>query len=942
MSLSWPATISHRIDEVIRSYTSATAIKDGYGNVLSYVQLADRMNSIAKKLLDVGAGEGTPVAVFQEPSADWMSSMLAIFRIGAIYIPLDLKNGPKRIRGSINVSRPELVLVDQWTLAQSRELQLPQEQLINVSNIETVEDCAEIHNLAKANSTAVVLFTSGSTGVPKGIMLPHSCFATHAEGTEKAWQVGPQVVLQQITLSFDFSLHQIFTALANGGTLCVVPSHMRGDPAQITRLMLREHVSYTLATPTEYSLWFQEGGIDLAKCESWKWALTGGEALPKSIIRRFANLTPSSPNLYDFYGPVEATIAMTKGEILYNEVDLEPALPTGHMLPNYSVYILDEQQRPVPIGVPGEIVAGGPGIAAGYLGLDELTAEKFIENPFADVRQKSSGWDRLCRTGDQGYFDEAGALYYQGRINGDTQVKLHGIRVELGEIESAIIEAAGDKLSQAAVTLHHADDMSQFLVAYVVCSASDSNVSRDDLLSHLRSSLNLPSYMQPSQFIVVDSIPMNPHGKTDRKQLKQIPLEPMGDLRIDASSAQLSDSEVHLGEQWRKVLPSRGVNLQPETDFFHAGGNSLLLVKLQRILKEELGHVPRLADLMNSSTLKSMSATIDKVTRSPTVDWESDMALPTTWGTALRPLLPKFKDNPTILLTGATGYLGRHLLQTLVEKSEINKVICLVRNPAKLVLAEHDKVQTILCDLDMPNMGLSGQHFEELATTTDVIIHCAANRSFWDSYESLRGVNVLPVQELIRMASPRQIPVHFLSSGAASPSSTDGYLLSKFVAEELLKSASGSLGLQVYIHTPEGLAQGTDPTNNEEVINAFVTCAQRVGARPGFDGFRGHMDLLETDVFVEKLNKAIVKGMTVDVVGSVGSTASRVAYQGVHRVDVKKSIIDHLGEHAEWQSLPTMDPLLWMGEVKRAGFPYVITAQDITVSSNSGQLITRR
>lgn len=186
MSLSWPATVSHRIDEVIRLYTSATAIKDGYGNVLSYGQLADRMNTIAKKLLDVGAGEGTPVAVFQEPSADWMSSMLAIIRICAIYIPLGLKDGLKRISGSINVAHPELVLIDQWALAQSRELHLPQEQLINVSNVEPVEDCAETPNLAKANSTAVVLFTSGSTGVPKGIVLPHSCFATHAEGTEKA------------------------------------------------------------------------------------------------------------------------------------------------------------------------------------------------------------------------------------------------------------------------------------------------------------------------------------------------------------------------------------------------------------------------------------------------------------------------------------------------------------------------------------------------------------------------------------------------------------------------------------------------------------------------------------------------------------------------------------------------------------------------------------
>ncbi|TGJ82083.1 hypothetical protein E0Z10_g6697 [Xylaria hypoxylon] len=912
LNLEWPPTIAHRIDQVMKSHPSVTAIKDGYGNVLTYNELADRMNTIAGRLMDLGAGEGTVVAVFQEPSADWMCSMLAIFRTGATYVPLDLKNGIGRLMGSIGVACPSIFLVDQRTVEKVPELQLKGGQVVNVSEIQTIDACSEVPNAAKQDSTAVVLFTSGSTGVPKGIMLPHSCLATHAEGVEKAWGVGPNVVLQQITLSFDFSLHQIFTALANGGTLCVVPSHKRGDPAAITQLMLDEGVSHTLATPTEYSMWFQEGNANLSQCTSWRWALTGGEALPKSTVRDFTKLALSSLRLYDFYGPVEATIAITKGEIRYNEVDLEQALPTGHMLPNYSVYILDEYQKPVPVGVPGEIVAGGPGVAAGYLGLDELTAEKFIKNPFANDQLKEAKRDRLYRTGDQGYLSDDGALYYEGRIDGDTQIKLRGIRIELGEIESAIIDTAGGAISQAVVVVH-GEAESKFLVAYVLFSGRQNIVDRDGFLANLRSTLPIPAYMQPSQFVVVSSMPMNTHGKTDRKALKSIPLEDVDNFQSADSSADLTDDQTLLGEQWKRVLPSRGICLRPETNFFHVGGNSLLLVKLQRFLKETFGAAPPLISLMNSSSLKEMAELAGKLSGTSKIDWRSDIAIPASWENSFTPLAAPSKDNLSIILTGATGYLGRHLLPRLVEDKRVNKVICLVRDEAKLDIQKRNKVQVLVCNLSEENLGLSNRQFEDLAEKSDMIIHCAANRSFWDDYEALRHINVLSVKELVRLALPRGLPLHFFSSGAATPSATDGYLLSKWAAEKLLENASSQFHLPVYIHTPQAAPSGTQPTSDVAVIDAFVDCAQRVGARPGFDGFRGHIDLVETGDFVDKVVRAVFD--------EGAGLVTRVPYYGVARADVDRSIVARLKDHAAWLGLPTMDPLLWMGEAKKAGFP---------------------
>ncbi|KAI0199936.1 polyketide synthase PksB [Astrocystis sublimbata] len=941
---SWPSTVGHRIDQIIKSHPSVTAIKDGHGNILTYSQLADRVNTIARKLTELGTGEGNVVAVFQEPSADWMCSMLAIFRTGATYVPLDLKNGINRLVRSIRVARPHIFLVDHSTAEMVPELQVGEGQVVNVSDLQTINACPEVPNVAKPTSTVVVLFTSGSTGVPKGIMLLHSCLATHAEGVETAWSVGPNVVLQQITLSFDFSLHQIFTALANGGTLVVVPSHKRGDPAAITQLMLEENINHTLATPTEYNMWFQEGAANLARCSSWEWALTGGEALSKTTIRHFKELALPSLQLYDFYGPVEATIAITKGEIRYNEVDLEHALPTGHMLPNYSVFILDENRKPVPAGISGEIVAGGPGVAAGYLGLDELTAEKFIKNPFADTQLQKSKWDQLYRTGDQGYLSEDGALYYEGRIDGDTQIKLRGIRIELGEIETAIIDTASGAISQAVVAVH-GDVESKFLVAYVLFSAQKDPVDRDGFLANLRSNLPIPSYMQPSQFVVLTSIPMNTHGKTDRKALKSIPIPNVHESQVIDEDASLTENETIVADQWKKVIPTYAAVLRPNTDFFHVGGNSLMLVKLQRFLKGAFGAAPRLVELMNASTLKDMSKLASSASSASNADWQSDIAIPASWAANTAPLESLSRDYLTVVLTGATGYTGRHLLPRLIENPRVGKVICLTRNKSSIPQLS-EKVQVLICDLSEDNLGLSSDQFRVLAETSDMIIHCAANRSFWDDYEALRCINVLSVKELVRLALPRRVPLHFFTSGAAAPVTTDGYLLSKWVSEKLLERAASQLDVPVYLHVPHAAAaSNTGPTSDKAVIGAFLDCARRVGARPAYDGLSGHIDLLETHSFLDGLMDAIMldgDGNGKDAGTMADLKLTRVHYRSTIRADVVRSIVAGLKENAEWSSLPTMDPLLWMGEAKKVGFPYVLAAQEITITSGSGKVVSRR
>ena len=911
---------------------------------MTYAQMGYRINAIATELVHARVSEGTVVAVFQEPSANWICSMLAIFRTGAIYLPLDLKNGPERLLGSVQVARPEVILADQWTMDKVSSLQAHKTLTIDVSQVKTNADAPEVPNISRANSTALILFTSGSTGVPKGIVLPHSCLAAHFEGAERVWGVGPKVVLQQTTLSFDLSLFQIFLALTSGGTLCVVPSEKRSDPVEITKIMLTEGVTHSGATPTEYGMWFHLGSDNLSKCSAWKCALAGGEALPKSIIQSFGDLGLSGLRLYNAYGPAEATFAISTGEIHYREMDLDQPVPTGYMFPNYSVYIMDENLKPVPVGVPGEIIVGGPGIVNGYLGLDDLTSEKFIKDPFLDKDIETHGWDRLYRTGDRGHLCEDGLLYCDGRIDDDTQIKLRGIRIELGEIESAIMRAANGSITQAVVSVRGEAD-SKFLVAYVVFSPQAIE-DCDQFLANLQSTLPIAQNIRPSLFVPIESLPVNAHGKTDRNAVNRIPLPILANPKL-AKPIILTDTEKRLSQLWKIILPFYRVEFQPDTDFFHVGGNSLLLVKLQRLVKEAFCAAPRLTDLMSSSDLRSMAQVIQSAVADELVDWELETAVPESWMSTKGRAKPLRKDNLTIVLTGATGYLGRHLLPRLVGDSRVYKIICLVRDKTRLTTTSN-KISVFTCDLGELNVGLSPLDFATISEEADLIVHCAANRSFWDDYEVLRPVNFNSVKELVRMALPHSLPLHFFSSGAVSiyegtvppTDGSDGYVTSKWASEKLLRNVAQQLGLPVCIHTPTAAPANIPFTLDPMIIGDFVKYTRCIGVRPSFEGFWGHMDLIETEQFLDKVCETVFDDLHPTADDEVPSL-SRVSYKGITRVDVHHSMMT-LSSDKEWNALPSMDALLWMGEAKKNGFPYVLASQQVTMSAGSNNIVSRR
>ena len=954
MQLEWAPTLSHRVDEMVKEHGSKVAIKDDTGTVLTYKQMSARVNAIAAALVAAKTVDGAKIAVFQEPTADWICSLLAIFRVGAVYVPLDLRTSLLRLAKIVSQCKPQLILAHKSTLANISALRCEgTTKIIDVSAIPRFNH-NPMPNHALPSSPAVILFTSGSTGTPKGITINHSNLRNQMESYSREWNIaaGAAMVLQQSAFSFDFSIDQIFSALANGGGLYVVPAAKRGDPAKITKLMADESITYTSATPSEYLMWTRYGSSSLRRCSTWKLAFAGGEPLIETLVQDIRGLGLNGLRFFNNYGPAEITVASTKIEVPYNEMTTGELAPAGFMLPNYSVYILDPQLKPLPVGLPGEIVIGGAGVSSGYLGDEALTAQKFLPDPFASSDFQANGWRTMYRTGDRGRLREDGALICEGRIDGDTQVKLRGFRIELGDVESSILQAAKGALTDAVASLRDQDG-SQFLVAHVVFAQSYSYEDTDTFLKRLPSLLALPQYMCPAMIIPLDRLPLTNHLKVDRQTIKTMPLPVAQDRK---AAIEMTKTEKQLRDIWQKVIP-QDLTLTPETDFFLVGGNSLLLVKLQAMIRDYFMVVIDLVNLMGTSQLGQMASGIENAMSVPTINWDEETRLPEAMIEDNELLaIPTRKpfEHPNglvVLLTGATGYLGRHLLPRLVSDPNIIKVYCVatrdndspieprIPNISQKVIIRHG-------DLGSPHFGLTDREYSSMAHEIDFIVHSAANRSFWDNYETLRATNVTPVKDLIALALPRKIPIHFISSGSvlqygSEPPPTDGsngYVATKWAAEKLLSRAATELGLPVSIHRPLATPIEGSASPPQQLLDQLSALAKKMQIQPSFDGVQGSIDLIPIDTVVER--------MCASFSGGVSSQSPReISHRSEMRIEIR-AMVDHMRRDEALGVLETLPALEWVGRAKKNGFGYFIASQDIAMSRGGGNsgvaLVSRR
>ncbi|EEP78969.1 hypothetical protein UREG_03815 [Uncinocarpus reesii 1704] len=822
-------------------------------------------------IINTGVTRKSRLAVFQAPTTDWVCSLLAIWRIGSVYVPLDPNIPSSRLNVMLSDCRPSAVLVHNETSTIIGELGLTDGTLVvNISTISQQSDKETVEVIAHADDAAVIFYTSGTTGTPKGVILSHTGLRSRMEFAAVS---APGVVLQQSALSFDLSIYQALLALSHAGTLVVAPKSIRGDPFAICQLLRRENVTYTSATPSEYLSWINYGRSELVNGTSWRYAMSCGEQYPQKLVNAFRSINLPNLRLLNAYGPTEITFESSNFEVPAVDALESHPVPVGYTLANSSIVILDENSTPVPVGMPGEVCISGASLALGYLNDEALTSKKFVSNPLPSSEFSSRGWTKMYRTGDKGRFAENGALEILGRIDGDTQIKLRGIRIELQDIENTILSSAEGQLSEVVVT-NRGDPT--VLVAHAVLSPTAGIEDQRKFLQNLSSSLPLPQYMKPAIIAPIDRIPLNLHGKVDRRALQNIPLSNLSCPSDDI--AELSEMESDVLRIWQEVLSEdlfKMSHIDRNSDFFNIGGNSMLLIKVQDRIRRRFDISLPLIRLFENSTLGAMAVAIQNLpdAKDLAVDWDAETSIPEGWEHAPSGAITNSRPR-VLVLTGATGFLGKEILEELLVSTSAETIHCIaVRTDSKLdEFRSSGRVVIHNGNLNQPLLGLSHDNANSIFNEADAIIHNGADVSFLKTYRSLRISNVESTKELVKLALSRRIPFHYISTTTVGrlatteifeevslasfpppPQFNDGYLSSKWASEVFLEKVNAKFGLPVWIHRPSSILG--DDSGDLDIMNNVLKYSLLSKSFPQSKLWKGYVDF----VTAANASSAIVK-----------------------------------------------------------------------------------
>ncbi len=543
----------------------------------TFAELEQRSDQLACHLLAHGAGPGRLVGIALDRDADLLVGVLGILKCGAAYVPLDPDYPNERLKYMLEQADVRL-LVSQQAL----QAELPEHdcERVLLDRDWPAIAAAGAQPLPAPDPAArmYVIFTSGSTGKPKGVQVPHGCVINFLNTmAERPGFAAGQRLLAVTTLSFDIAVLELYLPLATGGTVVLAGREQVGDGAQLRVLLERESVDVMQATPSTWRLLLGAGWQPQRPFK----ALLGGEALPGDLVQQLCALGVEAWNMY---GPTETTVWSTCHPLV-----ADAPIHIGRPIANTTCHVLDPWQQPLPVGVPGELYIGGDGVTLGYLGLDDLTAERFIANPF--------GPGRLYRTGDQVRFKPDGNLEYLNRI--DNQVKVRGFRIELGEIEAVL--ARHPAVAEVAVLAREYSALDKRLVAYVRY-VPGGHLTSTELRRYLREFL--PDYMIPQLLVEVDTMPLTPNGKIDRKALPD-PLR--SESRQQEVIEPRSDAERQLAAIWRQVLGVERIGV--DNNFFEIGGHSLLAMQVIYQVEQVFGMRLHVRDLILNS-LEQLAATL--------------------------------------------------------------------------------------------------------------------------------------------------------------------------------------------------------------------------------------------------------------------------------------------------------------------------------------------
>ena len=567
---------------------------------MSYAELDARSRAVATHLVNLGVGPGVRAGLCVPRSFDLIVGMLAILRAGGAYVPIDPGYPDDRMDYIRHDAGLGVVLTVE-SLRRRWELTVDAVVCVDGSDAPASAGAAGISppDVARAGDVAYAIYTSGSTGKPKGVLVHHEALAAFVHGATQRYVVLPSDrMLQFASPSFDAAVEEIFLALCNGMTLVLRTDAMLATADRFFQACHETGVTI-LDLPTAFWHVLVDGLGDAVFPPSIHTVIIGGEAAQPEKVARWRARVPAQVQLLNTYGPTETTVVATCAALHQEPASSEEA-PIGRPLPGAAAYVLDKELQPLPIGVPGELCVGGVQVAKGYHQRDELTAQRFVANPFREG-------ERLYRTGDKACFRPDGQLLYAGRF--DRQIKLRGFRIELDGIESALRECPAVK--EAAVTVYELAAGQQALAAYVVPMAQ-----RDlgSVGADARNWLNarLPEYMQPAAYMALEALPMLTSRKVDYRALPA----PQQDWARPLVPPE-TPTEERLVAIWMDVMQLPAISC--EDDFFDLGGHSLLAMQLTARIRQIFQVELTLQDIFALPTVRRLGRYMDRQPKSAIV-----------------------------------------------------------------------------------------------------------------------------------------------------------------------------------------------------------------------------------------------------------------------------------------------------------------------------------
>ncbi|KAF6624994.1 non-ribosomal peptide synthetase, partial [Paenibacillus sp. EKM10P] len=554
------------------------------GEQLSYRELNERANRLARTLRSQGVTKDRLVGLMTERSIDMIVGMLGILKAGGAYVPIDPTYPEERIRYMLDDSGAKLLLT-QGHLVDKVAFD---GHMLVLNGAESVyhEDGSNLEPLSGPNDLAYVIYTSGTTGQPKGVMLEHHGLCNLKTYFDQEFEISTSDhMLLFASYSFDAACWEIFQALFCGATLYVPTSETILDYERFEQYMADHHITVAALPPT-YAVY-----LEPQRMPNLRILVTAGSAASTELVYKWKDQVA----YYNGYGPTENSVATSIWPVSKDE-RAGQLISIGRPVPNHRVYMVDVHGHLAPIGVAGELCVSGPGLARGYLDRPELTAEKFVPNPFA---AGEAGYERMYRTGDLARWMPDGNIEYLGRI--DHQVKIRGYRIELGEVEAQILKVED---VQEVIVLAQADEQGQNqLVAYYV---AEREVSAGELRSLLGE--ELPNYMVPSFLVQLEQMPLTPNGKIDRKALPA----PEGSLQTGADYvAPRTWVEVKLAQIWQDVLGLTQAGVKE--NFFEIGGHSLRATTLASKIHKELNKPLPLRSIFEAPTIEQLAVVLEQL-----------------------------------------------------------------------------------------------------------------------------------------------------------------------------------------------------------------------------------------------------------------------------------------------------------------------------------------